>query len=80
MYQTKLESLHHCRDLVKLRLKTAEAYVKVLTGTQDAVNGTTGSKNSHLTLSAGVSGLGPNFQVAIKVSSAKQLLRPPMLY
>lgn len=52
---------------MKLRLKAAEAYVKVLTGNQAPGDGE-GSKNSHLTLSASVSGLGPNFQVSVKVN------------
>lgn len=56
-----------CRDLVKLRLRAAEAYVKVLTGKQNACLGPDRAKNNHMALTAAVSGLGPTFQIAVKV-------------
>jgi hypothetical protein len=57
-----------CRDLLRLRLKTAEAYVKVLTGQSAGENGV-GAANRHLGLTAAVIGLGPHFRLQLKVSS-----------
>lgn len=55
-----------CRDLLKLRLKTAEAYVKVLAGEGAGENGSAVT-NSLLAITAVVRGLGPHFQLQIQV-------------
>ena len=56
-----------CRDLLKLRLKTAEAYVKVLTGGAGGGENGAARANHQLSVSAAVVGLGPRFRLQLKV-------------
>jgi hypothetical protein len=55
-----------CRDLLKLRLKTAEAYVKVLTG-ESGAGSASDKANFQVSLAVTIIGLGPDFQVVAKV-------------
>jgi len=66
------------RDLCKLRLSTARAYVKVLTDGQGSVSYTTGSS---LRLNAQVQGLGPLFKVKLNVQNTgtKPLFNVPVM-
>ena len=58
----------YCRDLLKLRLKTAEVYVKVLTG--DSSENAAQRCNHQLSLAVAVLGLGPTFTLQVKVRAA----------
>jgi hypothetical protein len=71
-----IKSSNACRDLLKLRLKTAEAYVKVLTG--EAGGGQGPDKTySQVSLTVTIVGLGPDFQVVAKVP---HLLLSPVFF
>jgi hypothetical protein len=48
-----------------MRLRVAEAYVKVLSGGDGEAGAT--DRNSHISMSAAVIGLGPRFQLQLKV-------------
>ncbi|GMH36088.1 hypothetical protein BSKO_03956 [Bryopsis sp. KO-2023] len=54
------------KDLCKLRLQTARAYVKVLTDGQGALSFASGSQ---LQLNATVQGLGPRFKVKLEITN-----------
>ncbi|EFJ41176.1 Bardet-Biedl syndrome protein 1 [Volvox carteri f. nagariensis] len=66
------------RDLAKLRLTTARAYVKVLTDGQGAAAFTT---STNLSLSLAVAGLGPRFRLSLLLrnESSKQMLDVPVV-
>mmetsp|Transcript_20772 Transcript_20772/g.53229 ORF Transcript_20772/g.53229 Transcript_20772/m.53229 type:complete len:619 (+) Transcript_20772:542-2398(+) len=66
------------RDLCKLRLSTARAYVKVLTDGQGTISYTTGAS---LRLKADVSGLGPIFVLKMKIQNtgSKPVLNMPIM-
>ncbi|CAD7952783.1 unnamed protein product [Amoebophrya sp. A25] len=57
------------RDLCKLRLNTARAYVKLL-GTSGAVVRTGAQGVTQLRLNAGVKGMGPEFELDLQLSNA----------
>ncbi|KAG2484587.1 hypothetical protein HYH03_016628 [Edaphochlamys debaryana] len=67
------------RDLAKLRLATARAYVKVLTDGQGAAAFST-SSNTSLSLSLSVTGLGPRFRLtlALRNEGGRQMLEVPV--
>ncbi|GIL48849.1 hypothetical protein Vafri_5272 [Volvox africanus] len=66
------------RDLAKLRLTTARAYVKVLTDGQGAAAFTT---STNLSLSLSVAGLGPRFRLSLLLRNegTKQMLDLPVV-
>ncbi|GIL69347.1 hypothetical protein Vretimale_13465 [Volvox reticuliferus] len=66
------------RDLAKLRLTTARAYVKVLTDGQGAAAFTT---STNLSLSLSVAGLGPRFRLSLLLRNegTKQMLDVPVV-
>jgi len=55
------------RDLCKLRLSTARAYVKIITDGQGPVSYNSGAS---LRLNAQVQGLGPNFKIKLNIQNA----------
>eukprot|EP00892_Ulva_mutabilis_P006281 jgi/Ulvmu1/4024/UM189_0008.1 len=71
------QAMYHTfqQDLLKVRLKVAEAYVKVLTGAQSDATGQNAPCNRQLSLNGAVNGLGPMFQLVIQVTNrSKQLM------
>ncbi|PNH05290.1 Bardet-Biedl syndrome 1 protein [Tetrabaena socialis] len=66
------------RDLAKLRLTTARAYVKVLTDGQGAAAFTT---NTNLSLSLNLAGLGPRFRLSLLLRNegSRQLVDVPVV-
>mmetsp|Transcript_17466 Transcript_17466/g.38031 ORF Transcript_17466/g.38031 Transcript_17466/m.38031 type:complete len:600 (-) Transcript_17466:231-2030(-) len=66
------------RDLCKLRLSTARAYVKVLTDGQGAISYTSGSS---LRLNAQVQGLGPLFKIKLNLQNTgnKPIFNVPVM-
>ncbi|GFR47769.1 hypothetical protein Agub_g9536 [Astrephomene gubernaculifera] len=66
------------RDLAKLRLTTARAYVKVLTDGQGAAAFTT---STNLSLSLSVAGLGPRFRLSLLLRNdgGRQMLDVPVV-
>lgn len=75
------QALHHAfqRDLLKLRLRTAEAYVKVLTDGCGSAASATGAK---LSMTATLLGLGPHFRIQLQVcnSEKRPLLNVPVIF
>ena len=55
-----------------MRLKVAEAYVKVLTGARGNGSGEENPSNRQLGLTAVVNGLGPVFQLVIQVRECRE--------
>jgi len=66
------------RDLCKLRLMTARAYVKVLTDGKGAISYTTGAA---LRLKADIAGLGPRFILKMRIQNtgAKPVMNMPIM-